>query len=97
MPRPKLDDGAITKALETLPGWAREGDRIVRRVELPTFRAAVALVNRIADLAEGADHHPDLHLSWRRLSIELTTHDSGGITARDVHLARVIEDVITHE
>ena len=95
MARPKLDDAAIASALATLPGWVREGDRIVRRVELPTFRAAVALIDRIADLAEGADHHPDLHLSWRRLAIELTTHDSGGITARDVHLARVIEDVIS--
>ena len=97
MARPKLADAVVDKALETLPGWAREGDRIVRRVELRTFRAAVALVDRIADLAEGADHHPDLHLSWRRLTIELTTHDSAGITARDLHLARVIEDVISDE
>ncbi len=94
MARPKLDDAAIARALEALPRWAREGDKIVRRLEAPSFRAAVSLVDRIADVAEGADHHPDLHLSWRRLVIELTTHDSDGITARDVHLARVIEDVI---
>jgi 4a-hydroxytetrahydrobiopterin dehydratase len=93
--RALLDDARIAEELGRLPGWRVDDRRIVREVEAPSFRAAVRLIGRIADLAEGADHHPDLHLSWRRLRVVLWTHDAGGLTARDFHLARCIEDVIS--
>lgn len=94
MPIPKLDDEAVTRALSGRPAWARDGDLIRRRVELASFRHAIRVVNRIADAAEGADHHPDLRLSYRTLEIELTTHDAGGLSARDLALAKVIDDIL---
>ncbi|MBK8172076.1 MAG: 4a-hydroxytetrahydrobiopterin dehydratase [Sandaracinaceae bacterium] len=94
MARPKLDDAAIADALRTLPRWKRVGERIERDFKATSVRHAVALIERIADLAEGAQHHPDLTWSYVNLHISLTTHDSGGLTTNDVHLARVIEDVL---
>lgn len=93
----RLDDAQIAEALAALPSWKREGDAITRQHRAETYRAAVRLVVRIADLAEGANHHPDLALSWTSLRISLSTHDAGGITSRDVHLARCIEDVLAEE
>ena len=90
----KLDDAALEEALKALPEWRRVGDQINREFRAETFRAAVRLVNRIADLAEGANHHPDLTLSYTKLHITLSTHDAGGLTRRDVNLARVIDDVL---
>jgi 4a-hydroxytetrahydrobiopterin dehydratase len=90
----KLDEAALAEALKALPEWRRVGDQIEREFRAETFRAAVQLVNRIADLAEGANHHPDLKLSYTKLHIALSTHDAGGLTRRDVNLARVIDDVL---
>lgn len=90
----KLDEAALAEALKALPEWRRVGDQIEREFRAKTFRAAVLLVNRIADLAEGANHHPDLKLSYTKLHIALSTHDAGGLTRRDVNLARVIDDVL---
>ena len=93
--RTKLDDQAITDGLARLRGeWRREGNRLVRNLSLSSYRLGLRLVQRIGDLAEGANHHPDLRLEWGTLRIELTSHDAGGITARDLHLAGVIEDVL---
>jgi len=90
----KLDDAVLEEALKALPEWRRVGDQIERQFRAETFRAAVRVVNRIADLAEGANHHPDLTLSYTKLQITLSTHDAGGLTRRDVNLARVIDDVL---
>lgn len=94
MARPKLDDAAIADALRTLPNWKRVGDRIERSHRAKTVRDAVRLIGRIADVAEGGEHHPDLTWSYVNLVIAFTTHDSGGITSRDIHLAHVVEDVL---
>ena len=92
--RKKLDTAAIEKSLAATPAWKVEGDSIVRVVEAKSFRSAQALVNRICDLAEGAEHHPDLTWSYRRLSIALTTHDAGGLTALDFRLAQLIDALL---
>ncbi|MCS6797776.1 MAG: 4a-hydroxytetrahydrobiopterin dehydratase [Myxococcota bacterium] len=89
-----LTDTEIDAALRELPEWRREGNRIVRTVRAGSFRQAQRIVGRICDAAEGANHHPDLHWSWTRLEIALQTHDAGGLTSRDVHLARVIDDIL---
>lgn len=90
----KLDEAALAEALQALPEWRRVGEQIEREFRAETFRAAVRVVNRIADLAEGANHHPELTLSYTKLHIALSTHDAGGLTRRDVNLARVIDDVL---
>jgi 4a-hydroxytetrahydrobiopterin dehydratase len=88
-----LTDPEIEERLATIdPGWRREGDEIVRDLELESFTEAIALVNAIAQAAERADHHPDILIhSYRRLRITLATHAAGGLTDRDFALARAID------
>jgi 4a-hydroxytetrahydrobiopterin dehydratase len=89
----RIDDTAVTEALATLPGWRRTGDAIEKTFELAGFPDAVAFVVRVGFLAERANHHPDLDIRWKRVRVLLTTHDEGGLTERDVDLARAIEAV----
>lgn len=89
----KLSDAEITAGLSALPGWAREGDEIVKTFDCGTFPGAVAFVVRIGFCAEKADHHPDLDVRWKRVRVALTTHDAGGLTGKDLDLAREIEGI----
>ena len=88
-----LTDAEITTGLAMLPGWAREGDEIVKTFDCGTFPAAIAFVVRIGFFAERVDHHPDLDVRWKRVRVALTTHDAGGLTGKDLDLAREIEGV----
>ena len=90
-----LQDPEIDAGLATLdPRWRREGDQLVADLECESFAAAIDLVNRIAEQAERADHHPDILLhGYRRLRITLTTHAAGGLTARDFALARTLDSL----
>lgn len=86
--------------LRGLPGWslAPGGRAIRRRVKTPDFAAAVRLIRRIAPLAEKAMHHPDLLLrNYNELTITLTTHDVGGLTRRDLALARRLNRLLPAE
>ncbi|WP_433557978.1 4a-hydroxytetrahydrobiopterin dehydratase [Pseudonocardia xinjiangensis] len=89
-----LDDAAIASALTDLPGWEREGDAIVRIATLPSFPAAVAVVVRVAEIAEDRNHHPDIDVRWRTLTFRCSTHSAGGITEKDVVLAASISEQI---
>lgn len=75
-------------------GWSRDGKHLVRTLTLPSFPDAVALIQRIAAVAEAHDHHPDIHLSWRTLTLRLTTHDAGGLTTRDLELAEALAAIL---
>jgi 4a-hydroxytetrahydrobiopterin dehydratase len=86
MPR-LLDDDEIGAALGGLPGWEREGDALVRTAALPSFPAAITVVDRVAAIAEERDHHPDIDIRWRTLTFRCSTHSAGGITELDVALA----------
>jgi 4a-hydroxytetrahydrobiopterin dehydratase len=88
---PLLSAGEIDQGLHDLPEWRREGDWIVRTVRCESFRAAIALVDRVADAAEAADHHPDIEINWRRVTFRLTTKAAGGLTFRDMGMAAEIE------
>jgi 4a-hydroxytetrahydrobiopterin dehydratase len=85
-----LDDAAITDALNGLPGWSRDGDALVLTAKLPSFPAAVGVVDRVAEHAEAADHHPDIDIRWRTLTFRCSTHSAGGITDLDIALAAAI-------
>jgi 4a-hydroxytetrahydrobiopterin dehydratase len=89
-----LDDGEIEQACSRLPGWERAGDQIVKWYELASFRDAITFVDSIADAAEAADHHPDLDIRYRRVRVSLSTHDAGGITQKDIDLAKEIEAAV---
>jgi 4a-hydroxytetrahydrobiopterin dehydratase len=88
---PSLPDESIDQRLAALPGWSRESDEIVKTYELPSFPDAIAFVTRVADLAEQADHHPDLDIRYRNVRVALSTHSEGGITDKDFALAAEIE------
>lgn len=90
-----LDDSAIAAALADLPGWEREGDAIVRTAKLPSFPAAITVVDRVAEIAESRDHHPDIDIRWRTLTFSLSTHDAGGrLTKADLEMAAQINAAI---
>jgi 4a-hydroxytetrahydrobiopterin dehydratase len=89
----KLSDAEITAGLAALPGWSREGDEIVKTFDRETFPGAIAFVVRIGFFAEKADHHPDLDVRWKQVRVALSTHDAGGLTAKDLDLAREIEGI----
>ena len=78
-------------ALANLPGWNRQGDAIVASFTMDTFPLGIELVRRAANSAEAANHHPDIDVRWRTITFRLTTHESGGLTPRDVNLARRIQ------
>jgi 4a-hydroxytetrahydrobiopterin dehydratase len=89
----KLADAEITAGLAALPGWSRDGDEIVKTFDCGSFPGAIAFVVRIGFFAEKADHHPDLDVRWKRVRVALSTHDAGGLTAKDLDLAREIEGI----
>ena len=91
--RPRLSDIDVQRELGTLPGWSRRGDALVKGYQFTSFPAGIAFVNRVADAAEVADHHPDIDIRYTRVAVSLSTHDSGGITRHDVDLARRIEEL----
>jgi 4a-hydroxytetrahydrobiopterin dehydratase len=90
---PLLSEAEILEGLAALPDWRRDGETIVRTVKAATFLDAIALVNRVAEAAEAADHHPDILINWRRVTFTLSTHAAHGLTARDVAMARQIDEL----
>lgn len=89
-----LDHEELTTRLEGTD-WRVEGDAIVRDLELEGFTAAIAMVNRIAELAEEANHHPDLLVhGYKRLRVTLSTHSEGGVTENDLAMARRIDALV---
>jgi 4a-hydroxytetrahydrobiopterin dehydratase len=89
-----LHDDTVRTALEDLEGWDFTGDRLRRELSFPGFREAIDFIVRVADLADAADHHPELHNVYASVTIELTSHDAGGVTERDLSLARAIDEVV---
>jgi 4a-hydroxytetrahydrobiopterin dehydratase len=89
----KLDDAERASLLPTLPGWSLDSDRdgIARRFKFDDFVAAFGFMTRVALLAEKADHHPEWSNVWNRVDILLTTHDAGGLSKRDIDLAKAID------
>ena len=92
MPPMKLSDAEIDEALAGLEGWSRDGDEIVRELQLADFVAAMGLITQIGILAERMNHHPTLTNTWNRVRIALSTHDVGGISDFDVRLAGEINE-----
>jgi 4a-hydroxytetrahydrobiopterin dehydratase len=85
---PEIDDG-----LRQLPDWERDGGWIVRTIRCPSFRAAIELVDRVADAAEEANHHPDIAIAWRNVTFRITTKASDGLTAKDLAMAATIDQL----
>jgi 4a-hydroxytetrahydrobiopterin dehydratase len=83
----RLSDEEIDERLSGLDGWERDGDAIRRQFELDDFEGSVEFVNRLTPEAEGMNHHPDLEISWNKVTVSITTHSEGGLTENDFELA----------
>lgn len=89
----KLSADEIERGLAKTPGWRRDGVAISKQFQFADFKAALSFVNKVGDIAEAAAHHPDITVNYNRVTLTLTTHDAGGLTARDLALAAEIETV----
>lgn len=87
-----LKETEIKEALRSLPGWNHDSaaKAIVRSYEFKDFLAAMAFVNQVAEQAEAANHHPDIDIRYNKVNLLLTSHDSSGVTQRDVKMAKQI-------
>lgn len=88
-----LSETEIKQTLGRLSGWRQNGTAIQRVFEFPDFKAAMAFVNRIAEAAEQANHHPDIDIRYNKVTMSLVSHDSGGVTQRDVKMAERINQI----
>jgi 4a-hydroxytetrahydrobiopterin dehydratase len=95
MPDPplKLGRDEIAERLRSLPGWEIKEGKLTRAFTFDDFMGAVSFVDRLAPVAESQGHHPDLQVSWGRVVVELTTHDAGGLTAKDFKLASSLDQL----
>lgn len=90
----RLSEAQMAAGLAALPGWRREGDAVVKQYTFPGFPDAVAALVRLAFEAEAADHHPDVTINYRRLTLAYTTHSEGGLTQKDLDGAAMAERVL---
>lgn len=85
-----LTEDEIAAGLAQAAGWERAGNEITRTVKLGDFRDAMIYVGAVAHLAQAANHHPDIAISWNKVTLTLSTHSAGGLTAADFALASQI-------
>jgi 4a-hydroxytetrahydrobiopterin dehydratase len=88
-----LSEGEIRRHLGDLPEWRYFANGLHKEFRFRGFRASIAFVDRLAEQASAAGHHPDIEIHFNRVIVSLTTHDAGGVTAKDVQLAKAIERV----
>ena len=87
----RLSDAEIDERLGGMNGWERSGDAIVKQFDNGDFKGSVDFVNRLTPEAEDMNHHPDLEISWKTVTVTITTHSQGGLTDNDFELARRID------
>lgn len=88
-----LSASEIELALGKLPGWTSRGNSIERVFQFGNFLEAMEFVNRIAAAAEAANHHPDITINYNKVTLTLVSHDSGGVTQRDIRMAGKIHEL----
>jgi 4a-hydroxytetrahydrobiopterin dehydratase len=86
-----LTDAQIAAELQTLPGWRHENRALRRTYKTDGWPTTLLLVNAVGFVCESADHHPDLAVSWGKVEVSFWTHSAGGITAKDVAMARAVD------
>ena len=87
----KLSCAQITEKLKSIQGWEHKSDAVVKRYQFKAFIDGIHFVDRIAEIAEGIDHHPDIAINYTRITFSCATHDQGGITEKDFTLANEVE------
>lgn len=91
-----LPDEEVQPLAATLPGWSVTANKLERELVFKDFRTAMTFVNRVADLANQEDHHPDLFISYNRVRLTLFTHKTGGLSRNDFILAAKIDRLMEH-
>jgi 4a-hydroxytetrahydrobiopterin dehydratase len=91
---PALSESEARARLGEVPGWDVGEKALVRKLALPSFPEAIAFVVKVAFVAEAADHHPDVMINYRRVTLTLWTHTEGGITEKDFALAKELNKLI---
>ncbi len=89
-----LDEEEIEQRVDELGDWERDGEQIIKTFEFDDFSTAIKFVNEVAKLAERYDHHPDIDIRYNRVTLALSTHSEGGLTALDFDVAGEIEQSI---
>lgn len=89
-----MNDDAIARELATLPGWTREGNAIRKQFTFAGFPEAVEFVRRLVAECERVDHHPDVTINYRRVTLSYSTHSEGGLTTKDFAGARAAEQSV---
>jgi 4a-hydroxytetrahydrobiopterin dehydratase len=88
---PALSKDEVTARLKDMQGWELDDDELEKSFKFDDFTGSMAFVNRVADLAEAADHHPDISIKYNKVKLTLSTHSEGGITDKDFALAGKID------
>jgi 4a-hydroxytetrahydrobiopterin dehydratase len=88
---PALSQADVSGRLSTLTDWQIESGELTRTFKFDDFRAAMSFVNRVAELAEKAGHHPDIDIRYNKVRFGLVTHDAGGLTTKDFDLASTVD------
>lgn len=89
-----LSDEQVDAALPDLNGWERKDGALRRSIKFPAFLDGIDAVRRVAERAEHKDHHPDIDIRWRTVTFALVTHSAGGITEKDVEMAKEIDGLV---
>jgi 4a-hydroxytetrahydrobiopterin dehydratase len=89
----KLDRQQVAEGLQKLTQWTLQGDQIERLLTFDNFVDAMIFVNKVAEIAEEEGHHPDIRIVYNRVTLALTTHDAGGLTQKDLQMARRIDSL----
>jgi 4a-hydroxytetrahydrobiopterin dehydratase len=89
----KLSDADIQSRLQDLSGWQVSGDAITKQFTFADFIQSMQFVNRLAEAAEAAQHHPDIDIRYSKVTVTLSTHDAGGVTEKDIALAQEADAV----
>lgn len=89
-----LSENDVLQALQKLPGWKKNANAIERNFQFANFVQAMDFVNQIAEAAEAVNHHPDIHISYNKVTMVLVSHDAGGITQRDIRMAGKINELV---
>ncbi|HUA33776.1 MAG TPA: 4a-hydroxytetrahydrobiopterin dehydratase [Candidatus Binataceae bacterium] len=87
----KLSAEQIADKLKALPGWEYKNNALVKQIKFKEFMDGIEFVGRIAEIAEAADHHPDMTINYTRITFSCSTHTDGGVTDKDIKLATNIE------
>jgi len=88
-----LSDAEVRQALQQLPGWKKSGEAIERVFQFDNFVKAMDFVDHVAEAAEAVNHHPDILINYNKVTLTLVSHDSGGVTPRDVKMAGRINEL----